>query len=126
MWFACERVSARYNKIKKKKKMKIPLGGHWTSFRIVQQPLTNKKISVWPHNPRYVPYLSDFLNGTHYVHDEEGDRAWWGRNWELGRNTFAQCDATFFSTLKEERESSDAHKINWRHVVMIAICLQKK
>lgn len=32
MRFACERVSARYNKIMKE----IPLGGHWTSFRIVQ------------------------------------------------------------------------------------------
>lgn len=66
-------------------------------------------IYVWPQStPRYIPYMSDFLNGTHYVL-EERDRAWWKKEELRIGSSYAQCDAIFFSSSKEERESSDAH-----------------
>lgn len=58
--------------------MKIPLGGHWTSFRIVQQPLTNKKylsdhtIHVMFHT--WVTFLTElimYMMKREIGHDEE-------------------------------------------------------
>lgn len=123
--FACERVSARYNKIMKFLLAVIEPHSELCSSNYWQ---TKKRVYMSDHNPlhvifhTWVTFLTELIMYLKKEIGHDGRR----RNWELGHPMHNVMQ--FFSPLQRRKEKVQMHtqKKHWRHVVMIAICLQKE